>query len=57
MKLWISLLRNSVFNLGENPYIAEYKKVRHAINERQKKVTAIEILNSELSNTFNKNFL
>ena len=56
MKLWISLLRNSVFNLGENPYTSEDKKIRYTIKER-KRIAAITVFNNELPNTFNKNFL
>jgi hypothetical protein len=45
MKFCISLLRNSVFNLGENPYI-ELKKVKHTIKERKKKIALIAIFNN-----------
>jgi hypothetical protein len=42
----------SAFNLGEKPYTAEYKKVRHTIKERKKKIAAIAVFNSKLPNTF-----
>ena len=50
-----SLLRNSVFNCGENPYTSEYKKV--GPNNIKKKIIRIVIFNIKLSNTLHKNFL
>ena len=45
-------MSGSAFNLGEKPYTAEYKKVKHTIKERNKKTTSIAVFNSKLSNIF-----